>query len=532
MVDARAALNGAAKDPSGLPLSNATLRKLPDTVQTPQYNRSDLRHGIVHLGLGAFARAHLFEYIEDLVENHGRLDLGITAVCPNRADLRDLLAPQDYLYTISAVDQGGQRDRVIGCLKDVIVAKENRKRVVELIAHPDTQYVTMTVTQSGYHFDTSNQLNLRSEDIQQSLANADEPTVVVAYLVEAMALRQERGLPGVTLISCDNAVNNGTNLKGSLLAYANERAKARNNGVLDEQAKSLTHWIEDNVRSPNTMVDRITPKYEPAHTTALQTGHGYTDQAPTRTETSKAFVIDRAYAGVLPALDQVEAKYDEHVSLYVRAKNRLLNGAHMVMGLMGRLKGHTYAHEVMEDPHLRDFVVKVTDEMIGTLDGTPDLDLVKYRDSLLERFSNRAMADELQRLARNGGGKLGRILDPISELRGDLRQYPYLMTAAAAWVGYLKRADDSHEVKGGFHIEDAAAYSEEKGYVAKAKQLNGQIAPFLAQADVWGALRQREGFHEAMQEGWEALAKGGLLTPKPKHPPAGPPTQGLDSRLN
>ena len=540
MVNVKAA-HGDAANPSAFLLNNKNLHKVPTTVQKPTYNRDDLKHGIVHFGPGQFACAHFFEYVEDLVEG-GRMDLGVTAVCPNNPERRDLLAPQDNLYTISAgsgEEREDRQDRVIGCIKDVLVASEDRKKIVNLIADPSTQIVTMTVTQKGYHFDDNHQLNLKSEDIQKSLANADEPTAVVAYLVEAMAIRMKNNQPGLTVLSCDNVVNNGTNLKGTLLAYANERSKARNNGLLDEQAKALTHWIEENVVCPNTMVDRITPKYERSQTEVLQGDHGFTDNAPIKTEPSRAFVIDSAYANVLPELDKVGAKFDDHVSLYVRAKNRMLNGAHMVMGLMGRLEGHTYAHEVMEDPKLREFVVNVMDEMIGTLEGSDDLNLEQYRDSLLVRFSNRYMGDELQRLARNGLSKLGRILDPIKELRGDLQQYPYLMTSAAAWVGYLKRADDSHEVKGDFHIEDAAAYGvkDEKGvvkdkYVEHAKMLNGHIAPFLAQANVWGSLREREGFHEAMQEGWAALGKGGLLTVKPKSPAAGPATPGLDSSPN
>jgi mannitol-1-phosphate/altronate dehydrogenase len=485
-------------------LSNSTLHLVPPAVKKPTYDRSALKAGIVHFGPGAFARAHLFDYVEDLVEQ-GRHDLGIIAVCPRKPEIRDLLKPQDNLYTIRAGSHGERSDRIIGCVKDTIFAGDDRKGVVELIAAPDTQYVTMAVTQKGYHFDNNNQLDLKSQDIQKSLANADEPTAVVAYIVEAMALRMARGLPGITVISCDNVVNNGTNLKGTLLAYANERAKARNNGVLDEEGKQLTHWIEENVPCPNTMVDRITPAYEPAHTKLLEAHHNIHDKAPIKTEASKSFVIDGAFADRLPGLDQVGAKYDNHVSLYVRAKNRLLNGAHMVMGLVGRLSGYTYAHEVMADPDLKKFVVGVTDEMIGTLEGTDDLNLVAYRDSLLERFSNPYMEDKLQRLARNGESKLNRLTDPISELRGDLQQYPHLMTALAGWVAYLKNADASPDPKqaGAFPIEDPVSYAN--GYVAKAKELNGHIAPFLALEKVWGILREREGFHEAMQAGWEKV---------------------------
>ena len=229
-------------------LSNQTYTSLPETIDVPQYDRSQVKTGIVHIGPGAFFRGHQAVYIDDVL-NNGDLRWGICAVSLKSTGMRDTLQQQDYLYTVVRRFASGDVPRVIGSITKAMVAYENPKAVIDQMADPDVKLVTLTVTQKGYYYDSkTGQLNFEHPDIKKCLGEASDPVSTVGYLVAALDKRMKNGTAPFTVMSCDNLPGNGELLRNVVLAYAGQKSQ------------ELRQWISENVAFPSTMVDRIVPQ--------------------------------------------------------------------------------------------------------------------------------------------------------------------------------------------------------------------------------------------------------------------------------
>lgn len=409
-------------------LSGHELSTLPAAIKTPSYDRAHIKTGIVHIGPSAFFRGHLAVYVDDLLEQ-GETDWGICAVSLRTDEVRNALENQKYLYTV--VEQGNQGNsaRVIGSINKMLVARESPQAVLDQLASPDTKLVTLTVTQSGYYHKNGS-LDFDNEDIKNDLLNADEPTSTVGYLVKALEMRMERGLPPFTVMSCDNLPGNGEILSKVVRAYAGERSQA------------LHDWIAQHVEFPSTMVDRIVPRLNDDHKKSLMNDFGLQDNWPIFTEKFRQFVITKPANGApLPRFERAGALVVDDVAPFELTKIRLLNGAHMALGMIGRLAGYTYAHEAIGDARIRTYIDGFMDEMTDTLPAVPGVDLGQYRATVIDRLSSPFMKDELQRLARNGVDKVdSRFLQATRDaMAAPPQKVPeHLSFAVATWVHYLK----------------------------------------------------------------------------------------------
>ena len=468
------------------PLGQDSISALPENVAKPKYDRSTVKSGIVHIGPSGFFLGHLAVYADDLIAS-GHKEWGITAVSLKTSRVRDQLSPQDFLYTVHARDQNVQSTRVIGSIKNILVAPENPNQVLELMASPETKLVTLTVTQEGYHFSANGGLNFQSKDIVDSITNSAEPKAAVAFIVEALARRMDKGLDPFAVMSCDNVNSNGDKLRQTVLAYAGIRSK------------ELRHWIEERVDFPNTMVDRIVPKYVDASTRYIEDTFGYVDRNPILTEPHRQLVVGHPDPKNLPPFDKVGATYVKDVEPYELAKIRLLNGGHMALGIMGRLHGYTYTDEALANPAMRKFMEGYMKEVTHTLKPVPGFDVDNYIEGLFTRLENPHMKDELQRLARNGVSKLGsRFLGPLKEAIAHDLPRDHMVDAVAGWVKYLQKADPQS-----FPIDDQAAYDMQ--LVALAKSLNGDVRSILS-AEIWGSLSGDRTFAQELQEAYAAQA--------------------------
>ncbi len=409
-------------------LSGHELSTLPDDIKTPTYDRSKVKTGIVHIGPSAFFRGHLAVYVDDLLEQ-GETDWGICAVSLRTDEVRNALENQKYLYTVVEQSNQGNQARVIGSINKMLVARESPQAVLDQLASPDTKLVTLTVTQSGYYHKNGS-LDFDNEDIRNDLLNADEPTSTVGYLVKALEMRMERGLPPFTVMSCDNLPGNGEILSKVVRAYAKERSQA------------LHDWIEDHVEFPSTMVDRIVPRLNDEHKKALMNDFGLQDNWPVFTEKFRQFVITKPANGApMPRFERAGALVVDDVAPFELTKIRLLNGSHMALGMIGRLAGYNYAHEAINDQRIRTYIDGFMDEMTQTLPPVPGVDLGQYRATVIDRLRSPFMKDELQRLARNGVDKIdSRFLqatrDSMTTKPGHVPEH--LSFAVATWVHYLK----------------------------------------------------------------------------------------------
>jgi fructuronate reductase len=410
-------------------LSAAGIDRVPGGIGRPRYPRAALPVGIVHLGLGAFHRAHQAVYTEDVL-NQSAGPWGICGVSLRNAGVRDRLRLQDGLYTVAERDRSGERLRVVGCIREILVAPEGPAAVMRRIADPEVAIVTLTVTEKGYcHDPATATLDPENADVRHDLDQPGTPRSTLGVLVGGLDLRRRAGLSGPTVLSCDNLPSNGRLLRRVALAFAALRDDA------------LARWLETAVAFPCSMVDRIVPATMADDTARIAAQLGVHDAAAVVCEPFRQWVIEDAFAGPRPAWERAGAELVANVAPYEEMKLRLLNGSHSALAYLGYLAGYAHVFEVMQRPEFVTFVRCLMAEVAPTLDVRADLDA--YRARLLERFANPALAHRTAQIAMDGSQKLPqRLLGPIRDrLRGD-RPIRCLCLAVAAWMRYAAGTDE------------------------------------------------------------------------------------------
>lgn len=409
-------------------LSSAS--SLSATVQAPVYNRAMRGSGIVHLGTGAFHKAHQAVYTDDALAEGG--DWMITGVSLRSGDVADALNPQDGLYTLIVRGQEGTSARVIGSIARVLVAPRAPEAVMEALTAPQTKIVSLTITEKGYGVDPkTGGLDRTHASIAPDLVNPRAPSGAVGYIVEALRLRRERGLAPFTALCCDNLPHNGKVLQRLVSEFA---------AAVDPD---LAAWISENVTFPSTMVDRITPaSTETTFADALRLT-GFEDRAAVETEPFTQWVIEDDFVAGRPRWEAGGAIFARDVAPYEKMKLRMLNGAHSMLAYSGYIAGHAYVRDVMEDAALTRLVARQMEAAARTLDPVPGVDLAAYKADLLARFANPAIAHQTYQIAMDGTQKLPqRLVEPaLATLRagGSLDAYAF---AVAAWMRYCKGMDE------------------------------------------------------------------------------------------
>jgi fructuronate reductase len=435
-------------------LSEATADRLPAEVERPRYDRRQAVAGVVHLGVGAFHRAHQAVVFDDMLRA-GDLRWGVRAASLRSPTVRDQLNPQDGLYSLVVRDGGKERVRLIGAIKDVLVAPEDPAALVEALASAETHLVTLTITEKGYHLDPASGRLLQDDPaVAADLASLERPRTAPGLLTAALGLRRARGLQPFTAISCDNLPHNGSRLQAAVLAMA-----ARHDPKLAE-------WLERRGAFPETMVDRIVPATTPEDVAALAARLGVTDAAMVKTEPFLHWVVQDRFAGLRPDFEAAGVHVVEDVAPWEMAKLRLLNGAHSALAYRGALAGQTFVHEVVATRPGRALVERLWDESAATLDPPPGLDLNAYRASLMARFANAALQHRLRQIAMDGSQKLPqRLLEPLSERAARGRPFGALALAVAAWMRWQGGRTDNGSA---FGVDDPLAAVTRKAWESAA----------------------------------------------------------------
>ena len=406
-------------------LSAANLGALPTSVARPRYDRGARGVGIVHLGIGAFHRAHMAAYTDDAMAA-GEGDWRILGVSLRSPTVRDQMHPQDGLYTLVERSADGAKARIIGSVADVLVASEERERLVATLAAATTHIASFTITEKGY---------CRAPDGSLDLSLADERSAY-SYLAEAFARRRDAGLPGLTLLSCDNLSGNGAQLQRLMTEY------------LTDNTPELTGWFQSNCACPSTMVDRIVPATTDSDRQATKAMLGIRDEAAVVTEPFSQWVIEDNFAGPRPAWENHGAQITSNVHAYENAKLRMLNGAHSALAYLGLQRGHEYVHQAIADPELAPLIDKLMrDEAATSLTAAPGQDLSAYADALIERFKNPALNHRLAQIAMDGSQKIPqRWLETLAFHQKHNRQCSAILAGIAAWLCHIRgdngRVDD------------------------------------------------------------------------------------------
>jgi fructuronate reductase len=413
-------------------LSASTLAAAQGETQRPAYDRDRLGTGIVHLGLGAFVRAHQALYTEDLLATE-RGDWGMVGVSLQRPDQRDRLMPQDGLYTTLQRDPSGLSARIVGCLRSVLVAPEDPSAVIDAMGSPDTRIVSLTVTEKGYCIDpATGRLQQHHPDIRHDLEHPDAPRTAVGFIVAALERRRAAGLAPFTVLCCDNLPSNGHVVSALVSDFA---------ALRDDR---LANWIETNAAFPSTMVDRIVPATTPDDLAEATRLTGLTDAAAVVHEPYRQWVIeDRFVADARPRWERVGAEIVGDVAPYEHMKLRLLNGSHSALAYLGYLSGHETIADTVADPVLRTFVDGLWREIVPVVPPPPGTDLASYTRALLERYSNPAIRHRTWQIAMDGSQKLPqRLLATIRERLARDLPLRGLALAVAGWMRYVGGVDE------------------------------------------------------------------------------------------
>ncbi|MEG2912305.1 MAG: mannitol dehydrogenase family protein [Pseudomonas sp.] len=418
-------------------LNKQNLNRLAAEVQLPAYSLSDTRQGIAHIGVGGFHRAHQAYYTDALMNTGEALDWAICGVGLRAEDrrARDDLKEQDYLFTLFELgDSDDTEVRVIGAIRDMLLAEDGAQALIDKLADPQIRIVSLTITEGGYCIDDSNgEFMAHLPQIQHDLAHPGAPTTVFGFLCAALEKRRGAGTPAFTIMSCDNLPHNGAVTRKALLAFAT----LRNMGLRD--------WIEQNVSFPNAMVDRITPMTSTAHRLQLADKHAVDDAWPVVCEPFVQWVLEDKFVNGRPAWEKVGVQFTDDVSPYEEMKIKLLNGSHLALTYLGFLKGYRFVHETMNDPLFVRYMRAYMDlDVTPQLAPVPGINLDDYKDTLVARFSNQAIADQLERVCSDGSSKFPKFTVPtINRLIADGRETRRAALVVAAWALYLKGVDEN-----------------------------------------------------------------------------------------
>jgi len=416
-------------------LSNKALSLLPETVVIPSYNRENIKTRIVHLGFGAFHRAHQAVYA-DILATEFNSDWGYCEInlIGGEKQIEDLKA-QDYLYSVCEMSYNDWSTRVVGVAKEALHAESDGiEAVIDAMLRPGISIVSITVTEKGYYYlpstasiDKSNPL------IKHDIENPKQPKTVPGIIVESLRRRKEKGIPAFTVMSCDNMPENGHVTRNVVLALAKE------------QSTGLADWIEKNVTFPSTMVDRIVPAVTPATMEKItkQLG-GIEDAAGVAGEPFRQWVIEDNFVASRPEWEKAGAELVDDVLPYEEMKLRMLNGSHSFLAYLGYLAGYQHIDECMQDA---DYVKAARSLMLqeqATTLRVKGVDLTAYADSLLDRYRNTGLKHRTWQIAMDGTLKIPqRMLDPIRFHLADNTSFDCLALGVAAWIRYVSGKDDS-----------------------------------------------------------------------------------------
>jgi len=418
-------------------LSQATISSLPANVHKGDYDRTKLKHGIVHIGVGAFHRAHQAIYLDRVLEKTKSTEWGLVGVglLPFDAPMRDAMKAQDNLYTVNELNAAGERHtRLVQAMVDYIYAPGNFEALLQKLSEPNVRIVSLTITEGGYLMDNRGQFQLKHPSIVTDLSSPKLPQTAIGIIVEALSRRREAGTPAFTVMSCDNLRHNGDQARKAVLAYA---------GARDAE---LAAWIEKNVTFPNGMVDRITPATNPQLRDELNAKSGVNDMAPVVSEDFIQWVLEDKFTNGRPDWAVGGVTVTDNVTPYEEAKIRLLNGSHQMLSYPSFLAGLRRVDIALKDPLFYNFIKNFLNEDSGPwLSDIPGMELGSYKNKLLERFGNEAIGDQLARLCLDGGSKIPGFLLPT--IQANLKKYgrcPRLAFLLASYNHYIHTDKDDN----------------------------------------------------------------------------------------
>lgn len=401
-------------------------------LHATRYGREKCDIGFVHLGYGAFHRAHQAVYIDDFMEVSGDLRWGIAAVNlrpSESAAFRSAQAAENgYLLKTMSPD-GETKMRLVRSHCQFVDWSAEARKAEELLVLPSVHTITITVTESGYYLKNDWSLNVEDPVIAAEIGG-EASSSVYAYLARALKRRIDAHGQPLNILCCDNIRSNGDMLRANFLSYLQHIGQME-----------VHRWVQDNVSFPCSMVDRITPRAHDDLKAEVATFFPDEFLNPIHAESFTQWVLEDKFKAPMPELGECGVQLVADVDPYEEAKIRILNGGHTGLCYLGALAGYETYDQAFNDPRLREiFDAFETDEVLPGLEIEVPFDKHAYLDEIAARFSNSAIADQLERICMDGYSKMPIYIRPT--LEACLRQKimpSNAITCVASWYVYARR---------------------------------------------------------------------------------------------
>jgi len=463
-------------------LSLATLGNLPAKVAVPAYDRSALKGGIVHFGLGNFHRAHQAVYLDDLFNAGRDHDWALVGagVFEGEKRGRDVLAKQDWLTTVVEQDEGVMDARVTGAMVDFVVPGDGQAAIARM-SDPAIRIVSLTITEGGYFIDAATgHFNPGHPDIVADAREPADPKTVFGLMLAALKTRRAAGVAPFTVMCCDNIPHNGHVTRDALT------------GLARLSDAGFARWVEDNVAFPNGMVDRITPATTDRERSMLVERFGIEDGWPVFCEPFRQWVLEDNFPTGRPALEQAGVQFVPDVSPFELMKIRILNGGHATIAYPGGLLDIHFVHEAMQEPLIRGFLNRLErEEIIPTVPPVPGVDLGDYHALIEKRFANPKIGDTVRRLCLDGSNRQPKFIIPtIADRLKAGKGVDGLALESALWCRYCYGESDA-----GKPIEPNDPNWERLTKTARAARTDPLA--WLAMEDIYGAVGRAPAFELA-----------------------------------
>jgi fructuronate reductase len=485
-------------------LSLDALSALPGPVHRPAYAVGEVAIGVIHLGLGAFHRAHQAVYTDAVMARDPRW--GICGVSLKTPRATATLAAQNGLYSVLTKSRDATSVRVIGALREALFLGAERERLIARFADPAVTVVTLTVTEKAYcHDPATGRLNPAHPEIARDNAHPDAPSSAPGVLVAGLAARRAARAGPINVVCCDNLPHNGRVVEGIVIAYAQARDP------------SLAEWIKANVAFPSTMVDRIVPATTDADVAEVAHLLGVVDAAPVVCEPFGQWVIEDRFAAARPAWEAAGAQLVGDVLPFETMKLRLLNGSHSTLAYLGFLGGHDFIWQASSDGPLATLVERqMAEEIMPTLAPPPGVDLGEYCAQLMTRFRNPTLPHRTQQIAMDGSQKIPqRLLNTVRDRLAGGGSIAHLTLAIAGWIRYANGTDEQGR---SIVVSDPMAATFADVAAAAAGDPARIAAGFLDLTSVFGAdLRSHAPFRAAVSRHVVALFRDGVTATLAAH---------------
>ena len=477
-----------------IPLNSAALTTLPVGVHGPAYDRTALKPGILHVGVGNFHRAHMAVYLDQLFglgRDHDWALVG-AGVRAGDAVMRDKLGAQDWLTTVVELDPSGLTARVIGSMIDF--APVSSAATIAAMADPAIRIVSLTVTEGGYYIDAKTDgFDTNAADIAHDAANPANPRTVFGMMIAALRLRRTAGLAPFTVLSCDNLPENGHVAHRTVIGLAH----------LSDPV--FADWIDAHVAFPNSMVDCITPATSDRERAMVAEKFGITDTVPVACEPFRQWVLEDNFPQGRPKLELVGAEFVTNVAHFELMKLRILNGGHAAIAYPGALLGHVYVHDAMADPRVSGWLDRLTRaEIVPTLTPIPGVSFDAYREKVADRFSNPEVGDTIPRLCLDGSNRQPKFILPVlRQALAENRLYAGLSLEVALWCRYCAGTDEAG---------NTIPPNDDNAADLRIRALTAKTDPqaFLSNTLVFGTMGQDQRFTSAFAAALASLWSNGV----------------------